>query len=198
MMLLLRVLSRLTGMLMMLVLALVGLGLALYCLDGLVGLGAARPDRVLGLPAARDRVGHFLDQLGAEGPTARLALLCGLAAMALGILLLLGTLRSGRRRVAVMDTVDGGTLSARPRTLRTMARTLAQRADGATSIRRARIALSRRGTSGHLKVDASRASTSDRSEVKSAIESQLEPISEPFSLDPRVRVRVGEPRERVQ
>ena len=197
-MLLLRTLSRLTGMLLMLVLALIGLGLALYCLDGLISLGAARPDRVLGLPAARTWVGHFLDQLGAQGPTARLALLCGLAAMALGILLLLGTLRSRRRRVAVMDTLDGGTLAARPRTLRAIARTLAQRADGATRIRRARIALSRRGTSGRLKVDASRASTSDGREVESAIKSELEPISEPFSLHPRVRVHAGEQGERVQ
>jgi hypothetical protein len=198
MMLLLRVLSRLTGMLMMLVLALVGLGLALYCLDGLISLGAARPDRLLGLLAAREHVGHFLNQLGAEGPTARLALLCGLAAMALGIILLLGTLRSSRRRVAVMDTLDGGTLAARPRALRTIARALAQRAEGATSISRARIALSRRGTRGRLKVDASRASTSDRHEVENAIKTQLEPISEPFSLQPRVRVRVGEAGERVQ
>jgi hypothetical protein len=153
---------------------------------------------VLGLPSVRERIGHFLDQVGAGGPTARLALLCGLAAMGLGILVLLGALRSTRRRMAIMDTVDGGTLAARPRTLRSIAQALAQRADGATGVRRARIALSRSGTSGRLKINASRASTSDRREVENAIKAALEPISEPFRLQPRVRAYVGERGERVQ
>lgn len=197
-MVLLRALSRVAGTLLMLALALLALGIALYCLDALIPLGSARPDRVINLPGIRRHVEHFLDQLAAGGPTARLALVCGLGAMMLGILVLLGTLRSSRQRLAVLGVVDGGTLAARPRTLRTIARTLAERADGATSVKRPRIRLSRRGTRGRLKVNATRARTSQRREVEQAIKDKLDPVSRPFSLRPQVRVRLGERGERVQ
>jgi hypothetical protein len=196
--LLLRTLSRLVGMLLMLVLALAGLALALYCLDGVFGLGSARPDRLLGLVSVRNRVGRFLDQLGVSGPTARLALLCGLAAMLLGVLLVVGTVRRRRSRVAILDTVGGGTLAARPRPLRAIARALAERADGATAVTRPKLALSRRGRGGRLTVRASRARTSEENEVRSEIASRLEPVTEPFGLRPRIRVRIGEAGERVQ
>lgn len=196
--LLLRALSRVTGALLMLALALLGLGVALYCLDGLVGLGAARPDRLLDLPQVRQHVGRFLGRLAAGGPTARLALVCGLGAVLLGIVLLIGTLRSPRQRLAILRTSDRGTLAARPRTLRTIARTLAERADGATGVKRPRITLSRGGTRGRLKINASRARTSDRREVERAITAKLEPVSQPFNLRPRVRVRLGEHGDRVR
>lgn len=197
-MLLLRVLSRLMGALFMLFLALLGLGLALYCLDGLVGLGSARPDRVLDLPTVRDSVGHWLAQLAAPGSTAGLALLCGVLAMLLGVLLLVGTLRSSRQRLAVMRAGYEGTVAARPRVLRAIARTLAQRADGATSVGRPRLALSRRGNGGRLRVTATQSPGSDRQAVERAIVETLEPVSEPFHLRPRVHVSVGERGARAQ
>jgi hypothetical protein len=199
MMVLLRALARLIGAAWMIVLALLGLGVALYCFDAVISLGSARPDRLLGLPSVRSHVGRFLDQVAAPGPTAGLALLCGLGAMLLGIVVLLGTLRSRRQRLVVLERDPrDGTLAARPRTLRAMARVLAEQAPGATSVRRPKLALSRRGSRGRLKVTASRARTSDRRQVESALKERLEPISEPFSLRPRVRVRLGERGERVQ
>ena len=195
----LRALTRLVGMLWMLVLALLGLGVALYCLDGFISLGSARPDRLLGLPSVRRHVGHFLGQLAAPGSTAALALVCGLGAMLIGLLLLLGTLRSSKERLAVLEQdSDGGTLASRPSTLRAMARALAEQAPGATGIKRPKLALSRRGSRGRLTVTASRARTSDRREVERAVKDQLEPLSGPFKLRPRVRVRAGERGERVQ
>ena len=71
----LRTLARLIGFLWMLLLALFGLGVALYCFDGLVSLGSARPDRLLHLPSVRRHVGRFLNQVAAPGSTAGLALL---------------------------------------------------------------------------------------------------------------------------
>jgi len=62
----LRALTRLVGTLWMLALALLGLGLALYCFDGFISLGSARRDRLLGLPSVRRHVGHFLGQLAAQ------------------------------------------------------------------------------------------------------------------------------------
>jgi len=198
-MLLLRALMRLVGMLWMLVLALLGLGIAAYCLDGFVSLGSVRPDRLLGLSAVRRHVGRFLDQIVAPGTTAALALLCGLGAMILGVVLLVGVLRSRRHRLVVLEQDSStGTLAARPGTLRDMARALAEQAPGATSVKRPKLALSRRGTRGRLKVTASRARTGDPGEIERALKQRLAPISQPFHLRPRVRVRLGGRGQRVQ
>ncbi len=199
MMLFLRVLTRLVGMLWMLVLALLGLGVAVYCLDGFISLGSVRPDRLLGSASVRRHVGRFLDQIAMPGPTAALALLCGLGAILIGILLLAGTLRSRRERLVVLErNPSHGTLAARPGTLRAMARALAEQAPGATGVKRPRLRLSRNGRRGRLKVNAARARTSDPREVERAIKQRLAPVSDPFDLKPRVRVRLGESGERVQ
>ena len=114
---LLRPLARVIGVLWMLVLALFGLAVAMYCVDALVGLGSVRPDRLLHLPSVRDHVGHFLDQLAAPGSTAGLALLCGLGAMLLGILLLIGVIGRRKQRLVILEQ-DGqtGTIAARAQT----------------------------------------------------------------------------------
>jgi hypothetical protein len=196
---LLRVMARLVGSLLMVVLALLGLGVAAYCFDGFIGLGSARPDRLLGLPAARRDVGHFLAQLATPGNTAGAALVCGIGTILLGLLLLRALLGSSKERLVVLDTdAEGGMLAARRRALQTMARVLAEQTPGITHVKRSKLALSRRGTRGRLKVTASRNRASERDEVQRAVRSRLEPISGPFNLKPRVRVHVGQPGERVQ
>jgi hypothetical protein len=196
---LLRPLVRLIGFLWMLVLALFGLAVALYCVDALVGLGSVRPDRLLHLPSVRDHVGHFLDQLAAPGSTAGLALLCGLGAMLLGILLLVGVLGRRQQRLVILEhDSQTGALAARRRPLRDMARALAEPTNGATSVKRPKLSLSRRGTGGTLKVNATRTRTADPRELQTALQTAVEPITEPFGLKPRVRVRLGEPGSRVQ
>jgi hypothetical protein len=198
-MLALRALTRLLGMLWMLVLALVGLGFAVYCFDGFISLGSARPDRLLSLPAARTHVGRFLDQIAAAGPTAALALLGGLVALLIGLLLLAGILRSRKERMAVLEyNQDSGTLAAKPRTLAAMGRALAEQAPGATNIARPRLKLSRRGQRGRMTVRVARSRSADARSVESAIKERLAPLSGPFHLTPKVRVRVGERGERVQ
>lgn len=198
-MLALRALTRLLGMLWMLALALVGLGFALYCFDGFISLGSARPDRLLSLRVARTHVARFLNQIAASGPTAALALLGGLMTILIGLLLLAGTLRSRKERMVVLEhDEDSGTLAAKPRTLAAMGRALAEQAPGATSIARPRLKLSRRGRRGRIIVRAARARTAVGPAVESAIKDRLAPLSDPFHLTPRVRVRVGERGERVQ
>jgi hypothetical protein len=196
---LLRPLVRLIGFLWMLVLALFGLAVALYCVDALVGLGSVRPDRLLHLPSVRDHVGHFVNQLAAPGSTAGLALLCGLGAMLLGILLLIGVLGRRQHRLVILEQ-DGqtGAISARRRPLRDMARALAEPTNGATSVKRPKLSVSRRGTGGKLKVNATRTRTADPRELQAALQTAVGPITEPFGLKPRVRVRLGEPGSRVQ
>jgi hypothetical protein len=195
----LRPLVRLIGFLWMLALALFGLGVALYCVDALVGLGSIRPDRLLDLPGVRQHVGRFLDQLAAPGSTAGLALLCGLGAMLLGLLLLIGVVGRRRQHLVILEQ-DGqtGTIAARRRPLGEMARALAEPVHGVTSVKRPKFALARRGTRGTLKVDATRTRVADPRELQSAVQKAVEPVTEPFGLRPRVRVRLGESGNRAQ
>jgi hypothetical protein len=199
MMVLLRALARLIDGVWMLALALLGLGIAVYCLDALISLGSARPDRLVDLASVGRHVGRFLDQIAARGPTAGLALLCGLGAMLLGILLLLGTLSRPKQHLAVLEQdTDTGALAARPRTLREMARAMAEQARGATSVKRPKLSLSRDGTQGRLTVKATHARSTDPHALERAVLDAVGPITEPFGLKPRVRVRLGQRGTRVQ
>jgi hypothetical protein len=196
---LLRALIRLLGPAWMIVLALAGLGLAMYCLDGFISLGSVRPDRLLNLPSARRGIGHFLTQVSLPGATAGLALLCGLGAMALGALIILGLLAPRRQRLAILERdASGATVAARPGVLRDMARALAEHTEGATSVKRPRLRLSHRGRGGQLRIRATRARSENHADLTRALEDRLTPISEPFELRPRVSVQVGRPGDRVQ
>ena len=188
-MVLLRALARAIGTALMLALALVCLGVALYCLDALISLGSIRPDRLLHLPTVRRHVGHFLAQLAAPGSTAALALAGGVVAVLIGLVLLIGVLRSGKERLLLIDQGSDGTLAARPRTVRMMAQALAEQASGATSIKRPKLKLSRRGTRGRMTVNAASTPTSDQGQVRAAVTEQLKPLTEPFHLRTRVRLR---------
>jgi hypothetical protein len=196
---LLRVFARVVGVIWMIVVALFGLGVAMYCVDALVSLGSIRPDRLLHLPSVREHVGRFLDQVGAPGATAGLALLCGLGAMLLGILLLIGILGRRKDRLVVLES-DGqtGVIAARRRPLGQIVRALAEPVNGATSVKRPKFSLSRCGTRGKLKLNATRTRTTDPRELTTAMQTAVEPITEPFGLRPRVRVRLGESGNRAQ
>jgi hypothetical protein len=198
-MVLARALSRLVGAMWMLVLALLGLGVALYCLDAVINLGSIRPDRLLDLASVRRHLGRFLAQIAAPGSTAGLALLGGLGAMAIGVLLLVGTLRSSRQRLAVLDADSGaGTVAARPRVLAEMSRHLAEQTEGAARVKRPRLSLSRGGRRGRLAVRITRTRTSDPRAVRQALTDAVAPVSEPFALKPRVHVKLSDGRGRVQ
>jgi len=194
---LLRAVARVVAMLWALALALLGLGIALNCLDGVIRLGSVRPDRLLHLTSFRHHVGHFLTQVAAPGATAGLALLCGLGAILLGALLLAGLLAAPRERRAILDAGAEGRLAARTRALRDIARVLAEPADGITSVRRAKVKLSRRGTRGRLTLRAKRECDVPAAEVKDALEQRLRPLTEPFRLRTRLRVTLGGRGDRV-
>ncbi len=198
-MLIVRPLARLVGAVWMIVIALFGLAVALYCLDGLIKLGSARPDRLAHSQRLSRHVGRFLEQISAAGSTAWLAVLCGLGAMAIGLLLLVGTVRSSRQRLAVLESDSStGTVAARPRVLGEMTRDLAEQTKGATRVKRPRVSLSRSGRRGRLKLRSARTRTSDPKAVKQAVTDAVGPVSEPFSLKPRVSVRLSDGRGRVQ
>jgi hypothetical protein len=198
-MVLLRPLARLIGAIWMLVLALLGLGVAMYCFDAVVSLGSARPDRLLSLPSVRGHVGRFLDQVAAPGSTAGLALLCGLGAMLLGVVLLIGVVGTRKQRLAILEADrKAGAVAARSRPLREMASALAGQARGVTSVKRPKLSLSRRGTRGRLTVSATRTRTTDPRALERAVREAVEPITDPFNLKPRIRIRLGESGTRTQ
>ena len=198
-MILLRALARVVGAALMLVLALFGLGVAMYCVDALVGLGSARPDRLLDLPGVRSNVGRFLDQVAAPGSTAGLALACGVGAMLAGILLLLGILGRRKRRLVVLeDDRQRGVIAARTAPLQDMARALAAPTPSADSATRIKLSPTRHGTQGTLRVSASRTSSTDPRELEAGVQKAVAPITEPFRLRPQVQVRLGESGSRAR
>ncbi len=195
----LRPLVRLIGFLWLLALALAGLGVALYCVDGLISLRSARPDRLVGLASVHRRVGRLLDQLAAPGSLAGLSLLCGIAAIIVGVLLLIGILRRPRERLVLLDPDESsGVLAARRSALRDMIRALTRQTRGVTNVKRPKLRPARRGTGGRFTVKIAHARSTDARELQRSTGEALRPISEPFALKARVRVRLGERAERVQ
>ncbi len=194
-MLLLKALARLVELLLMAALALVGLGVGLYCLSGLVSLGSARPDRLAHLPAVRDSVGRYLAALATPGPVGVLALLGGIAAVIVGLLLLVGLLGTRRERLLVLDDDPAtGSLYVRPRTVSRMIRAETERTPGVTGVRRPKVRLARGGERGRVKVLASRGADPDAATVDGSVHERLDPITESLRLRTNIRVRLSEPR----
>jgi hypothetical protein len=194
-MLLLKALARLLEVLLMLAVAALGIGVGLYCLSGLISLGSARPDRLLHLPVVRRHVGHYLQQIAAPGSTATLALLGGIAAVIIGLALLVGLLGSRRERLIVIDGDDErGGLYARPRTAGQMIRSLTESTPGVTGAKRPRVRLRRSGLRGRVNVRAQRGPDPDLETVDDALHERLDPFTESLHLKSNVRVKLVEPR----
>ncbi|MDQ6750153.1 MAG: hypothetical protein M3Z33_05290 [Actinomycetota bacterium] len=191
-MLLLRAVSRLITFLLLTALALVGLVVAVFCIEG-GGKGLSLPAlaRLAHLAQLRREVGRFLEVLESSGPVAKLSALGGLGAVALGLLVLLGVLRSRRDRLALLETGEQGTLAARRRPLAQVASALVEQVRGMTETR-ARVRPRRRGRGGRLlvRLDGPRGAASDDT-AKARAASALAPLTEPFGLRARVRVRHG-------
>ena len=194
-MLLLKAISRLIEVLLMAAIALLGIGVGLYCLSGLISLGSARPDRLLHLPKVRHAVGHFLAQMNAPGPVAVLGLLCGIGAVVIGLLLIIGLFGSRRERLLTVEhDAQRGDLLARPRTVSQMVRDVTLRTPGVTSVKRPSVRISRGGHRGRIKVLASRGPDSDGATVDTAIHERVDPITEGLHLSSNLRARLVQPR----
>lgn len=198
-MLLARLIARLVSLVWLLALAALGLGVAAYCLDALVGLGSARPDRLLSLPSVRGHVGRFLDELGAHGPVATLSLLCGVGAVLAGLVLIVGLVGPGERVALLEDDQRRGTLAARQGPLRDMLRALANEPRRAEVAKRPKLTLRRRGRGGRLTVHGEYFATDDEPEqARQAIKHALEPLSAPFALTVRIRMAAEPAKRRVR
>jgi len=156
-----------------------------------LGTGTSGPSlgslaRLLDLGSLRDTVGSWLGQLQASGPVAGVAAVCGLGAMLLGLLLLVGILVPRRERLVTLASSEHGTLGARRRPLAQAATALVEQVRGVTEARvRVR---SRRRSGGRLTVRASRTRRVDAAEVQGAVREQLQGVTDPFKLTARVDV----------
>lgn len=185
--LLARLLARVVGFLVLVALAAAGILLAVFC----IGTGTHGPSlgdlaRLLSLASVRNNVGHWLDRLAAPGSVAVIAGLCGLGAMALGLLLIAGVLVPRRERLVQLAEDERGTLAARRRPLAQIATTLVEQVRDVSEAR-VRVRPFRR-SGGRLSVRASRTRPANPGEVKSAVSEKLESLTEPFKLKARVDV----------
>lgn len=187
MILLARALVRLVSFLLLVILAVAGIVLAVFC----IGTGTSGPSlgglaALIDLSTLRDTVGGWLEQLEASGPVAVVAALCGLGAILLGLLLLAGILVPRRERLVTLTSGENGTLAARRRPLAQAATALVEQVRGVTEARvRVR---PRRRSGGRLAVRASRGRPADPDEVRSAVREQLGGLTGPFELKARVDV----------
>jgi hypothetical protein len=196
---LLRALCRLIGCVWTLALALLGLGIAAYCLDGVVSLGSLRPDRLIGLVTVHRRVGHFLAQLAASGPVAGLSLLCGVGAVVAGVVLLVCVSLGPNERLAILDPDHGGgRLAARPKILREMLQALVEHRRPLRVVREVKLSLTRRGRGGRVRVEIENSSTAPAAAARASVDRDLRPLSEPFALTPRVTIVPRDPARRVR
>jgi hypothetical protein len=190
----LRLLARLLGFVLLVALALLGLAVAVFSIQGdAATLSLPRLAEYLELPQLRAHAGRWLDQLEEPGPVALASLGGGAAAIAAGVLLLAGTIVPPRERLLVVEEEDVGRLAARRRAVTQAASAIAERVRGVTEAK-VRVRPRRRGRGGRLGVVAVHPRTVPGSEVEERVREALVPLSVGFSLRVRVRARRGKAR----
>ena len=186
MILLLRALVRLLGFLLLIALALVGLGFAVAALFG---------DQ-LGVQLEGSAVSRWLERLEGDG-TQGLEAVVGGGMVLLGLLLLIGALAPRRERRAVLEHGEHGTLDARRRPLAQMFTALAERTRGVTHAR-AKLRLGRRAHHGRLVLRAERPRTTESAAVRESVQSDVGELAAAFGLKTRIQAPLGRRGRRVQ
>lgn len=197
MILLARALVRVLAFVLLVALAVAGLAVAVFSIQGGTStLSLPHLAKILHLSGLRDKVGPFLDSLAASGPVAIVALLCGLGAVLLGVLLVAGLLAPRRERLVTLRDDEEGSIAARRRVLGHLGQSLAEGTRGVTEAKvRARPA---RFRGGRLAVRATHSRTTSADDVRTRVAESLAPLTEPWDLKARVGVRLGEGRARVE
>lgn len=194
MILVLRVIARLLAFVLLVGLALLGLAVAVFSIQGDSDtLSLPRLAEYLQLPALRSETGRWLEQLEEPGPVALASLGAGLAAIAAGCLLLAGMIVPPRERLLEVEEENEGRLEARKRAVAQAARSLAEPVRG-VSAAKVRVRPRRRGCGGRMAVVADHPHTVGGSDVEERVREALVPLSEGFSLQTRVQARRGKPR----
>ncbi len=197
MILLARAIVRVLAFALLVVLAVAGLAIAVFSIQGgTTTLSLPHLVKILHLAGLRDKVGAFFDSLAASGPVAIIALLCGLGAVLLGLLLLAGLLAPRRERLVTLRDDKEGSIAARRRVLGRLGQSLTEGTRGVTGAKvRARPA---RRSGGKLAVRATRSRTTSAKDVRGRVEEALKPLTDPWDLKAKVGVRLGKAGTRVE
>jgi hypothetical protein len=198
MVLILRAIDRLIALLLLLALALLGLATAIFSIQGDTrALSLPTLARHFHLPQLRELVDDFLSHLEAGGPVAWISVGGGAAAIALGILLLIGALTPRRERLVVLEQNGKARLAARRRPLAQIAGGLVEQVRGVTD-ERTRLRPRRVGRGGLLKVSAYHSRTFPSLEIEQRASAAVTQLADAFSLKLRVRARLGKGKARVE
>lgn len=198
MVLLFRVLGRLVAFVLLLALTLLGLATAVFAIQGdRRALSLPTLARHLQLPQLRELVDDFLSHLETGGPAAWVSVGGGAAAIALGVLLLVGALAPRRERLVVLEENGGARLAARRRPLAQIAANLVEQVRGVTD-ERTRVRPRRVGHGGRLKISVRHGRTVASPEIEQRASAAVAPLADDFSLRLRLRARRGEGKARVQ
>lgn len=194
---LLRGIDRVLAVALLLVLAVLAGAAAVFCIQGgRATLSLTHLSVLLHITDLRAIVGEFLHDLEAPGPVAIVAVLSGIGAILVGLLLLVGLLVPRRERLVALEHAEGGgTIAARRRALARAAGALVDQVRGVSGSR-VRVRPRRGRVGGRLNVVVRRAASVDEKAIKPPVEEALHALTEPFKLSERVKVRVG--RDRVQ
>jgi hypothetical protein len=190
-----RLLSRLLGFVLLVLLAAAGLVAAVFCIQGdhdTLSLPALADDLSLG--QLRDHVGGFLDQITASGPIAVIAVLCGVGAVVVGLVLLAATWLRARPRRIVLVRTEHGTLGALQRPLARLAASQAERPDEIARAR-ARALAGRTGDGGRLRVRARTIEHTDPRRAQVQARASVAQLTDGLPL--RLRVTARRPNRRV-
>lgn len=196
MVILLRAIVRLLTFVLLAGLAVAGLAVAVFSLGGSGDLSLPGLAKLIALPDLEAKAGELLDAVEADGPIALGSGLAGLAAVALGVLLLIGALAPARERLVRLGENDGGRLEARRRALGQVASSLVEQQRGVNASR-VRVRPSRSGQGGKIVLRAGHPASADSGEVERQATSALAPLTKPFGLKARVKSRLDSGR-RVQ
>ena len=195
---LLRTLARVVTVALLLTLSVCGLAIAIFSIGGSSSGDFSLPGlaRLVHLPQLRSDIGELYARLEAPGSVAGISALCGLGALVIGFLLLLGVLLSRRERLAVLETSDDGTIAARPRVLGRVIAALAEQARGVTATK-VKVAVRRRGRP-RVGIQASHARADTSEQVQARTGEAVAPLVDAFGIRASVRPKLVEHEPRVQ
>jgi hypothetical protein len=179
---LLRLLAAVVSFLLLMVMAVGGIVVAIFCIrGGAATLSLHHLASLISLPGLRDKLGPWLDSLEADGPAAALAALCGAGGVLLGIGLLIGALVPRRERVLVVERTDRGTITARRRAVGNALADLAERPREILSAK-AKVSPNRKRPGGRTRIKLTEAAGTDERQQAVQARTDLEDLAEALSL----------------
>ncbi len=195
---LLRTFARIVTVALLLALSLCGLAIAIFSIGGTASGDFSLPGlaRLVHLPQLRSDIGDLYARLEASGSVAGISALCGLGAVVIGVLLLLGVFLSRRERLAVLESSGDGTIAARPRVLGRVVAALAEQARGVTATK-VKVAVGRHGMA-RVGIRASHAKADTSQEIRTRTTEAVAPLSDAFGIRASVRPKLADREPRVQ